>query len=40
MAQVGSHTTEKFEPKILVNGDLIRRGPKLSYVNVREIDYK
>ena len=40
MAQERTHTKEKFEPKILVNQDLIRTGPKLFYVNVREIDYK
>ena len=40
VAQVRTHTTEKVEPKTLVNRDLIRTGLKLSYGNVREIDYK
>ena len=40
MRGLSNSTTEKFEPKILANRDIMGTGPKFSYVTVHEIDYK
>ena len=40
MRGLSNSTTEKFEPKILANQDIMGTGPKFSYVTVHEIDYK